>query len=89
MHQGPIAAQWNVVQWPMTYLIDHEGTIRAKFRGVFPAELDSAIDQLVAQAPGQGAAASAWPWLLAGGVICVLVAVLRLWGNRVPGPVKI
>src|SRR5690606_10754288 len=37
---GAIASQWNVVQWPMTYLLDHRGVIRAKFQGPFPDDLE-------------------------------------------------
>jgi hypothetical protein len=73
----------------MTYLIDHNGIIRAKFDGDFASGLDAAIDRLVAEVPPPSQLNRAWPLLLGGGLLCVLVAAVRLWRNQLPGPVKI
>ncbi len=46
---GPIAARWNVRDWPTLYVIDHTGRIRAK--NPDPAELDRLLDELLAEVP--------------------------------------
>lgn len=51
--KGGIAEEWNVVSWPMTYLIDGECIIR--FKGLRGAPLERAIEAMLAdreKAPG-------------------------------------
>jgi peroxiredoxin len=86
---GAIASKWNVVQWPMTYLLDHQGVIRAKFQGPFPDNLERAVDQLVARVPRPAYANRTWPWLLGGGLLCIAVALFRFWRQYVPGPARL
>jgi thiol-disulfide isomerase/thioredoxin len=44
-----ISQWWNVRDWPTVFLIDHQGVIRHRFRGMpQESELDAAIDRLVA-----------------------------------------
>jgi hypothetical protein len=59
--RGPISRKWNVSGWPTLYVIDAEGRIRHKWLGN-PGDtvLDSAIDELVAEAKA-GAKASGAP----------------------------
>ena len=45
--KGPIAMQWNVHAWPTLYVLDDRGIIR--FKNVFGAELDRAVDLLLAE----------------------------------------
>jgi hypothetical protein len=45
---GPIAGRWNVSGWPTIYVIDHQGTIRAK--DVRGPQLEEWILKLVADA---------------------------------------
>ena len=45
---GPISTRWNVYSWPTIYLIDAEGRIR--FKNVRGADLDAAIETLIAEA---------------------------------------
>jgi peroxiredoxin len=87
--RGPIASRWNVLQWPTTYLLDHQGVIRAKFQGQFPEQLDQAVDQLVSHAPARTVGKEVWPWLLGGGVLCVVAALFRFWRQQVPGAAKL
>ena len=48
---GPIAAGWNVTNWPTVVLIDQEGTIRHKFAGTSDEEqLDGALESLIKEA---------------------------------------
>ena len=42
---GPIAARWNVLRWPTTYVLDHRGVIR--FKDVRGEDLDAAVDRLL------------------------------------------
>jgi peroxiredoxin len=52
---GPIAARWNVTNWPTVFLIDHEGTIRNKFVGTSGEEqLDGAVESLIKDAEKGG-----------------------------------
>jgi thiol-disulfide isomerase/thioredoxin len=44
---GAIATGWNVHRWPMIYILDGKGVIR--FKGIREAELDKAVDQLLAE----------------------------------------
>jgi peroxiredoxin len=44
---GRIARAWNVHGWPTTYVLDHKGVIR--FKDVRDAEMDKAVEQLVAE----------------------------------------
>src|SRR5262245_3804509 len=44
---GPIAAHWNIEAWPTTYVLDHEGVIRA--RNLSKLALDRLVDQLIAE----------------------------------------
>jgi peroxiredoxin len=48
---GPIAARWNVSNWPTIYVLDHQGTIR--YRNLRDGVLAKAVSQLVAEAPTQ------------------------------------
>ncbi len=59
----PISEQWKVSGWPTLYLVDAEGKLRKKWIGSpSEAELDAAIDGLVAEATaGKGKAAPAKP----------------------------
>jgi hypothetical protein len=51
--QGDISSSFKISGWPTIFLIDHEGVIQAKnLRG---SRLDTAIEQLVARAEGDGA----------------------------------
>jgi len=45
-----IATKWNVEYWPAIFIIDHNGVIRQRFGVVSAADLDRAIDPLVAAA---------------------------------------
>jgi len=48
---GPIAATWNVKDWPVLYVLDAKGVIRHKTDGSVSGEtLDKWIDELVAEA---------------------------------------
>ena len=48
---GPLCKEWHVSGYPAVFLIDHEGAIRNKWVGApKKAELDAAIDALVAEA---------------------------------------
>ena len=48
---GPIAATWNVKDWPVLYVLDAKGVIRYKTDGSASEEtLDKWIDELVAEA---------------------------------------
>ena len=47
---GPIATAWNIQGWPTTYLIDHEGVIRAKNAHGDSEKFDAMIHDLVAKA---------------------------------------
>ena len=52
--QGDISSSFQIRGWPTIFLIDHEGVIQAKnLRG---SQLDTAIEQLVSRAEGDGAA---------------------------------
>ena len=52
--QGDISSSFQIRGWPTIFLIDHEGVIQAKnLRG---GQLDTAIEQLVSRAEGDGAA---------------------------------
>jgi len=42
---GPIATAWNVTGWPTTYVIDHEGIIRAKY--VRGDDVDEAVHAIL------------------------------------------
>jgi hypothetical protein len=42
---GPIAKAWHAEAWPALYVLDAEGIIR--FRNVYGAELDQAVDALL------------------------------------------
>jgi hypothetical protein len=44
---GPIAKKWNVHGWPTIYILDHKGVIR--FRDKRDADMDKAVDQLLAE----------------------------------------
>jgi thiol-disulfide isomerase/thioredoxin len=44
---GAIATAWNIRHWPTIYILDSKGVIR--FKGVREAELDKAVDQLLAE----------------------------------------
>lgn len=44
---GPISTAWKVDGWPMTYVIDPAGTIRA--RHVRGEAMDRAVDKLLAE----------------------------------------
>lgn len=48
---GPIPTKWNITSWPTIFLIDHEGIIRHRFGVVSPAQLDTSIDELLANVP--------------------------------------
>jgi len=51
--QGDISSSFQIRGWPTIFLIDHEGVIQAKnLRG---SQLDTAIEQLVTRAEGDGA----------------------------------
>ena len=50
---GPIATKWNVSGWPTIYVLDHKGVVRGK--GINGTALDKLIDELVAEADGDGA----------------------------------
>jgi hypothetical protein len=45
---GPWATKWNVSGWPTIYVLDAEGVIR--YRDVRGAEMEKAIDKLLAEA---------------------------------------
>jgi hypothetical protein len=45
---GPISTRWNVSGWPTTYVIDHNGVIRA--RDVRGKQAEEWLDRLVAEA---------------------------------------
>jgi hypothetical protein len=45
---GSIAQAWHVWSWPTIYLIDQKGIIRKQWTDARPAELNRAIDQLLA-----------------------------------------
>lgn len=47
--EGGIAGAWNVHSWPTVYVLDSNGTIRAKFDG-YDALLDAEVDQLLQEA---------------------------------------
>jgi hypothetical protein len=47
---GPIARQFEVRGWPTIFVLDHQGVIR--FKNVRGADMDSAVDQLVAELEG-------------------------------------
>lgn len=48
---GPIATRWNVGSWPTTYVVDHNGIIRARFTGTPNSKsLDRQLDDLVREA---------------------------------------
>tara|TARA_R110002096_G_scaffold24948_15_gene78544 strand:+ start:3158 stop:3475 length:318 start_codon:yes stop_codon:yes gene_type:complete len=44
---GPVATAWGVWGWPQLYVLDARGKIR--FKNVFGAELDRAVDELLAE----------------------------------------
>jgi hypothetical protein len=48
--EGPIATAWNVSGWPTIYVLDAQGTIRAK--NVRGEELDRVVDSLLAELGG-------------------------------------
>ena len=45
---GPITSKWNVHAFPTFHVLDHRGVIR--YRDVYGAELDQAVDVLVQEA---------------------------------------
>ncbi len=45
---GSMAKRWNVEGWPMLYLIDHQGIIRAKY--LHGSALKTLIEQCVHEA---------------------------------------
>jgi hypothetical protein len=51
---GPISARWNVTGWPTIYVIDHKGVIR--YKNVRGAEMDKAVDTLLAEMQAEGGA---------------------------------
>jgi len=57
--QGPIATAWNIQGWPTTYVIDHEGVIRAKNAHGDKEAFDAMIHDLVAKAKADAKADSA------------------------------
>jgi hypothetical protein len=44
---GPISTKWGVFGWPTIFVLDHEGTIRAKNKR--EEALDEVVDQLLAE----------------------------------------
>jgi hypothetical protein len=44
---GPIAKQWNVHGWPMTYVLDDKGVIR--FKNARGQKMDEAVEKLLAE----------------------------------------
>ena len=46
-----LSQRWNVHEWPTVFLLDHQGVIRHRFRGVpEEKELDAALEKLVVAA---------------------------------------
>ena len=45
---GPLSSSWNVVSWPMFYVIDAKGVIR--YRDLPFDELERAVTKLIAEA---------------------------------------
>ncbi len=56
---GPISDKWNVLNWPVSYVIDAEGVIR--FKNLNDARLEQAIEDLLAEATGSGEDGDARP----------------------------
>jgi thiol-disulfide isomerase/thioredoxin len=51
---GPNAIAWGVEVFPTLFLVDHEGVIRYRFKGVGPTfkeDLDAAIEELLEKVP--------------------------------------
>jgi peroxiredoxin len=44
-YHGPIAMQWNILQWPTIFVIDHRGVIR--YRDCIREELTNAVTELL------------------------------------------
>lgn len=44
---GPIIRRWNILGWPTIYVLDAQGIIR--YRDIRGAELDEAVDRLIAE----------------------------------------
>jgi peroxiredoxin len=54
---GPIAATYNVKDWPTIFVIDHTGKLRYKGSGMRDKALDNAVDKLLAELEREAATA--------------------------------
>lgn len=89
---GRIATTWNIKEWPVFYVLDHEGVIRAKTTGATPGGLTDVvaptIDALLAEMGEAGVGKvpnSRWTWLfVAGGLMCLAAVAIRFYLNRTP-----
>lgn len=86
---GVIAAKWNIIEWPTSYVLDHEGTIRAKFLGAIPPEVESFVKELTTSVSQSEQPRYVWKVLLASGVGFVAVGLLLHWRNRTPEAVRL
>lgn len=89
---GKIASQWNVKEWPTFYVIDADGIIRHKIRGVEANGLSTSIalriDELIHSMASDKVSTRAW-WLFGGGVVLTGFALVRAALQRTPGGTKI
>jgi thiol-disulfide isomerase/thioredoxin len=90
---GKIAGEWNITQWPTIYVLDQEGVIRFKSRGVPAGGLAQAVAPVIdgllndLQASG-GSRTRAWI-LFGAGLLCVLFVFVRMLVGRTPGAANI
>ncbi len=89
---GKVASQWNVKEWPTFYVIDADGVIRHKVKGVEAAGLTTSIapkiDELIQSMASDRISTRAW-LLFGGGAILTGLALVRAVLQRTPGATKI
>lgn len=90
---GLIVRRWNITQWPTFYVIDPEGVIRFKTRGLPEGGLVSgvapAIDSLLSEIePAPRGKLRVW-LLLAAGLACLGGVAIRVLRSRTPTAVHL
>ena len=48
--RGPISAEWDIREWPTTFILDHKGVLR--FKDLRGEELTAAVEKLIAEIDG-------------------------------------
>jgi peroxiredoxin len=86
---GAIATKWNIIDWPTSYVLDHQGVIRAKFLGAITPEVETLVRHLTASVPQSDNTRYVWKILLGGGIGCIAVGLVLHWRNRIPEAVRL